>query len=416
MGEFESLQGRHSVGLIRKAGRSGAARFCCSHALDYNCAVTKRIFLVILLPLLLSACDFRAGVSSSSTATPFIITATLPPTVVPSATLTPIPATLTPTTTPVQGITTTQVNVRGQPATTGDSLGMLGPSTTVQIVGTDPDNNWYEILYSQGPNGVGWVSEQFVNVAANKDKIPVIGAPATPTAESSTPAAGATSGPTASGTVIQQVNVRNGPGTSFDSVGTLNPNDTVTLTGKDPSGQWYQIQYAAAPDGKGWVAASFIQATGTDNLPIVGSAGSIIGTGTPVAAATVATPTPAPAFADQDSSQVPAADVAFSAPGAQTLLYSSDLSAPQGDPQDWVRFTPSAPKIFLRLNCSGNSGLAIQVTQDRTSVPGSDGLSCGLTKTLQLSAGKAYLVQLSLAASGPPLSYVHYTLEIKEMP
>ncbi len=369
-----------------------------------------------LLPLLLTACDFRAGVSSSSTATPFIITATLPPTIVPSATLTPIPATLTPTTTPVQGITTTQVNVRNQPSATADSLGMLGPSATVQIVGTDPDNNWYEVLYSQGPSGVGWVSEQFINVPANKDKIPVIGAAATPTAESATPAAGETSGPTASGTVIQQVNVRKGPGTTFDSVGTLNPNDTVALTGKDPSGQWFQIQYAAAPDGKGWVAASFIQATGADNLPIVGSAGTIIGTGTPVAVATIATATPAPAFADQDSAQVPAADVAFSPSGAQTLLYSSDLSAPQGDPHDWVRFTPSAPNVFLSLACSGNAGLALQLTQDGTSVPGSDGLGCGLTKILQVSTSKSYLVQVSIVPGGTPPSYVHYTLEVKEMP
>ena len=52
-------------------------------------------------------------------------------------------------------------------------------------------------------------------------------------------AAGSGSG--VSGLVIQKINVRNGPAATFESLGVLNPNDVVFITGKDPSGAWIQI-------------------------------------------------------------------------------------------------------------------------------------------------------------------------------
>ncbi len=383
-------------------------------SLDYNYPVRKRIFLVILLPLL-SACGVRAGLTNAATSTPFIITATLPPTIVPSATLTALPPTLTPTTVPVQGTTSTQVNVRSKPSTGADSLGIIPPFVTVQVVGSDPDINWYEILYSQGPEGVGWVSAQFIVIPQNKDQIPVIGGSATPTPSTGTPPAG-TPGASVSGTVIQQVNVRKGPGTNFDPIGTLNLNDNVTLVGKDPSGDWFQISYPAGSDGKGWVAASFIQASGTENLPIVGSAGKVIGTGTPVAIQPTVAPTFAAAYNDQDSAQAPAADVSLSPSGTQALLYSSDLSAPQGDAQDWIRFTSSSLGVLVNVTCVGNSSLASQVTQDGTSVPGWNGLGCGSVQEVRVTPNSSYLMQLAINGGNAPLEYVHYTLELKAVP
>ena len=371
-----------------------------------------RIILTLLLPLL-TACGVRASLTSA-TSTPFIITSTLPPTIVPSATLTPLPPSVTPTTTPVQGTTSNQVNERTSPSTAADSIRIIQPFVTIQIVGMDPDGSWYEIIDSQAPQGFGWVSSQYIIVAQNKDKIPVIGGTDTPTPSTGTPAAGSPeSGVT--GTVIQQVNVRNGPGTTFDPIGTLQPNDTVTLTGKNPGGDWFQIAYPSGPNGKGWVAASFIQASGTENLPIVGSSGNVIGTGTPVAARLLPTATPLPAYADQDSAQSPAADVALSTTGNQTLLYTSDLSAPQGDAQDWVRFTTSAPGLLASLSCTGNAALSPLLTLDGAAVP-SDGLSCGTARQLLLSPGEPYLIQLSIAGGNSSLSYVRYTLELKAAP
>ena len=393
-----------------------ASSALAARTVDYNCSVHRRTLLLLLAALVLAGCDLRSTLPGAGTSTPFIITSTLPPTVVPSATLTAIPPTPSPTIVPVQGMTTTQVNVRGQPATAAPQLAILPPFVNVQIVARDADSNWYQILYPQGPDGKGWVSAQFINITSGKDTIPVIGGSSTSaTQPAETPGAG-TSGPTPNGVVIQQVNVRNGPGTSFDAIGTLQPKDTVTIVGKDPSGSWLQIDYSAGPDGKGWVAAGYVQATGIENLPIVGSSGATVGTGTPVSLPVILTPTPAAAFNDHDSAQAPAADVALSATGTRALIYSSDVSAPEGDTQDWLQFTTAVPGILLSLECTGNSGLGLQLTRGGASVSGWDGLKCGETREILLSLGQPYLLEISVSGGDAPLDYVAYTLKVEAAP
>jgi uncharacterized protein YraI len=366
--------------------------------------VRRSITLSFLLTLLLSACAARA----SGTPTPFIITATLPPTPVPSATLTPVPPTPTATVTPVDGMTTTQVNVRATPSSAGAQLGMIPPFAKVQIVGRDAGSNWYQILYADGPDGTGWITAQYVNVLRGSDTIPVVGQ--RPSATQA--AVGATAGPTGSGTVLQQVNVRSGPGTGYDALGLLNPNDAVTLTGKDASAAWLQIVYAAAADGVGWVAATYIQSGDLDRLPIVGSSGSAAATSTPGSAPAPVTPTPAAALQDDDSAQAPAVNVVFSPLGTRTLIFSSEISAPNGDAEDWVQFTPFGASVVASLNCSGNGSPTTELNSNGRPVDGWPGLACGESKLLDLKSGESYLMSLSITA-GDSLASVRYTLRIE---
>src|SRR5512143_1889833 len=158
---------------------------------------------------------------------PLFVTSTLPPTAVPSTTPPPPTPSPAPTATPRAGITSTQLYVRGQPASSGAQLGLIGPATNVEILGRDPSGNWYQISYPQSRDGKGWIAAQYVQVQ-DKDTIQVIGPE---------------SGLAASAAIMQQVNVRNGPGTDFNSLGTLNPKDVVPLVGKDSSGAWLQIEY-----------------------------------------------------------------------------------------------------------------------------------------------------------------------------
>ena len=220
-------------------------------------------------------------------------------------------------------MTATQVNVRAEPSAEATQLGVLAPFIRVQIVGRDSGGDWYAILYSDSPDGKAWVTAQYINVQ-NRDAIPVIGG----AAETPTPS-DATGTPAASGTIIQQVNVRKGPGTDFDAVGTLNAKETAALTGKDTSGSWVQIEYAAAPHGKGWIAAAYVQGASLDALPVIGDSNK--------STADTATSTPPPmtatavaALQDNDSLEAPATDVTFSATGTRSLIYTSDVSAPQG--------------------------------------------------------------------------------------
>src|SRR5581483_10301053 len=291
-------------GFLYRADRN------CPHErqrwIDYNCRVHKYIFIIAALGLLVSGCGMN--LSTPTAATPFIITSTLPPGPPLSPAETAQPPTATPTLTPIEGTTSTQVNVRGEPSTASAPLGMIPAFSKVQIVGKDPNAKWYQILYAQAPDGKGWITAQYVDVK-DKDAIPVAGG-----------APGSGSG--ASGVVIQQVNVRSGPGTSYNALGTLNPNDVVTLTGKDPTGVWLQIQFANGPDGKGWVTAAYVQASGLGVLPIIGQAGDVVGTGTPTTIPATITPTLVAAWQDNDSAGSPAANVVFSPTGTRSLIYS----------------------------------------------------------------------------------------------
>ena len=73
-----------------------------------------------------------------------------------------------------------------------------------------------------------------------------------------------------SGLTLWQVNVRSGPGIYFTLLGQVNQNQPVQINGVDTSREWFSIEYASGPEGHGWVTAEYIQAIGTDNLPIIG--------------------------------------------------------------------------------------------------------------------------------------------------
>ena len=77
--------------------------------------------------------------------------------------------------------------------------------------------------------------------------------------------------PTATGPVTPTLvagedgaNVRTGPATSFEKLGTLGPGESAVITGKYED--WWQIDYNGAP---AWVASWVVTATGTEDVPEV---------------------------------------------------------------------------------------------------------------------------------------------------
>ena len=286
--------------------------------------------------------------------------------------------------------------MRGEPSTASSALGMIGPNTKVQVIGKDPSGNWVQIVFAQAPTGKGWVTAQYVTVK-DMNTVPVVGA----------------AGSGASGAIIQQVNVRSGPGTDFNTLGILNPKDVVALTGKDANGVWLQIQYPSGPEGKGWVTAAYVQAANVDNLPIIGGTGRIVGTGTPTSIPLTITPTLIAAPQDNDSAGSPAVNVTFSPSGSRSLIYSSDVSTPTGDAEDWIQFTPYVPTITISLTCLGNGALNAELLQGGASVQNWGGLACGQTNQLDLSAGQPYLMRLSAMPHGSELVSIHYTISIE---
>jgi uncharacterized protein YraI len=361
-------------------------------------------FPLAVLLLFAAAC----GTSEPPAATLASASLTAFPTETPTPPDTPLPPTLTFTPTPIEGTLTTQVNVRSGPGASYDSLGMLNAGEKVQILNKDSRGEWYQILYPSAPQGRGWVAAQFVQIAAGTE-VPLEATP--------TPA-----GPT--GRVMQRLNVRSGPGTTFDSLGLLEADTTVSLTGKNTTASWFQIDYPAGPEGRGWVTAQYVQADAADDLPVLDDYGTPVTPGaaeTPSGLATTLTATVGPAFADEDSRAAPAVRVNFSAAGTHQFIYSSQVSAPEGDAEDWVEFTPYAAggrdaRLLFSLSCSGNGALTVELWQGGFSLSGWGTLECGdLEKLITLSAGRSYQIRLTPVA-GEGLRLVDYVLTVQDRP
>jgi len=359
------------------------------------------LFTVLLLAALCAGCGTQVTKGPTATSTFRIPTATLSPSPTPHPSETPL-LPPSPTVTPVEGITSTQLNVRGEPSTAGTVIGIIPANTKVQIIGKDPGENWWQILYPQGNGGKGWVTAQYVTTAG-KPEAPVVGG-----GNSNTEGANVA-------VIQQQLNVRSGPGTSFNSLGTLNPQDVVTLIGKDANGAWLQIKFIAGPEGKGWINAAFAQAQGVDQLPIVGDTGQIIGTGTPMDTPLPPTPTIVPAPSDNDSAESSAINVVFTATGTRALQFSSDVSSPTGDSEDWIQFTPFTQLILLELTCRGNGQLTLDLQQNRRPIPDWGALTCGKSLSLETNPGTVYLFHVQ-AAQNEGLSYTQYTFKVTSLP
>lgn len=285
--------------------------------------------------------------------------------------------------------------MRAEPSTSGAALGILTPFAKVQILAKDSGGNWFQILYAQGPDGTGWIAAQYVQVTAEAG-IPILGG-----------AAGSGSAP--NGVILQQVNVRSGPGTDFNPLGTLNPNDAITLTGRDANGAWFQIEYAAGPNGKGWVTAAYVKSNENANLPIIGTAGEVVGTGTPTGIPPTATPTLMPALEDGDSESSPAVHVTFSPAGSRSLMYTGDISAPQGDAEDWIGFTPYTGQVQMQLDCTGGS-VKVELWQNGVPLSTWGELNCGETSLVNVTAGTAYTLGVRAVNSSDRLEMIHFTL------
>jgi len=91
------------------------------------------------------------------------------------------------------------------------------------------------------------------------------------------------------------LNVRAGPGTEYDLLGLLPNGATTEIVGQDGSRQWWQIRFAPAANGFGWVSAdpAYAQTFNVETVPVVPSPPTPTGTPTQTATPTN-TPTGTP--------------------------------------------------------------------------------------------------------------------------
>lgn len=126
-------------------------------------------------------------------------------------------------------ITVESLKMRSGPSTGYDTVTMLTRSTSFNVLGQSGD--WYYIELSNGTKG--YANKKYIQKGSGYTTCTI--------------------------NVNGTLNVRKGPGTSYDSVGTVKDKEVVTLV--DDSGEWYKIKTAAGVEG--YISGSYVKLGGS---------------------------------------------------------------------------------------------------------------------------------------------------------
>lgn len=158
--------------------------------------------------------------------------------------------------------------VRSGPGTNYPAYGIVTPGMTGGVIGQSEDGQYWVVRVDPTNIGAGyaWVAKAYTQ-ASNVENVPTIQTP--PPDQPVTidpPPAGA---PT--GTAIDYLNVRTGPGTNYPILGVAAPGSTGELVGTSQDMNWYAVK--VSPDvyasGQAWVAAPWVITQNADNLPVL---------------------------------------------------------------------------------------------------------------------------------------------------
>ncbi len=186
----------------------------------------------------------------------------------PSAASAAVPAQTTPGAT--IRVNVAALNVRSGPGLSYERIGQVRAGSQLEVVAADDGSQWLQVCCVDGQQG--WVlgSPEFVSAAS-------AAAPEQPAAAPSEPVV------SSAGTV----NLRSGPGTAFNRVGTLSAGQQLRIIGKNENASWWQVEAAG---GKAWVANSVVRAAGpVDQVAVAQDIPQ-----PPVQAAAASGPAPAP--------------------------------------------------------------------------------------------------------------------------
>lgn len=293
------------------------------------------------------------------------------------------------------------LNVRRGPGTGYVIVGVLRSGGSARIVGQNTNGSWWKIECPPGLGGDCWASAgaQF-SQAENVSSIPIVAAPPLPTQ--------------APGAIAEAPPDAETPATSTPSAAAPEtPNPTPMPTA---------MPTPASPTQKPELPTPTVTST-----PSTQPTQEPTPTAEPVQPTPTPEPSPPPAGPpiapfDGDSINNPAVFVNFSPTGEREFTFSNDVSTPEGDLEDWVRFktvasqSPSA-RVWLTVVCNGNSPEAEQrfrVTlwdgfEERLSL----NARCGdNAKQLTVLPNHTYNARIHIPSSGGPY-YVQYTLTVR---
>lgn len=165
------------------------------------------------------------------------------------------------------------------------------------------------------------------------------------------------------GVVKTDLNVRTGPGTSYEVAGRLSAGTQVEIVGRSADGLWWQIVYPPSPDQRGWVATEYAPSQNAGNVPVSQPPTPTV-TPTPVPTATPTptevasdTPTPVPTATPVPAvtaTPVPATDTpaptatATLPPNSAVINFSANpLSLDQGKCTTFSWFVSNVKAVYF---------------------------------------------------------------------
>ena len=159
--------------------------------------------------------------------------------------------------------------IRSGPGLQYPAYGVAIPGQAAALIGVSQDRAWYLVRVNpvRVPNGAAWVPAAYVQVSnVDPAALPLIVAPPVPAGI--TPPTPAPQSPLV--IAMTSVNVRAGPGETFEVLGVLQQNQAAPVVGVNAERTWWQIQVPSGVSvtGLAWISAGFVYAVNTNNVPI----------------------------------------------------------------------------------------------------------------------------------------------------
>jgi len=174
--------------------------------------------------------------------------------------------------TPGEGVptatTTEPVNVRMGPGSEYPTYGKAPAGSVFEIIGVSADGEWWvvKVLEDISTTSDGWIAARYTETSGDTSNLPVVEAPPLDGVEPPEPSPG-----TPMATALEPVNIRSGPGKEYESYGVASIGDTAEIIGKSADGSYWVIKISTdiAPDGRGWVIATYVKAENAENVPVI---------------------------------------------------------------------------------------------------------------------------------------------------
>ena len=130
------------------------------------------------------------------------------------------------------------------------------------------DEAWWAVALpaSLAKNGVGWVPKVYTS-STNAGKVKTIQTPKLP--NNITPSAPGSGSPSL--VTVEPLNVRNGPGNDYPSLGKVSIGAIMAVVGVSPDQEYYVVNVPLEIDqsGRGWVPARYVSTENVSDVPVV---------------------------------------------------------------------------------------------------------------------------------------------------